>query len=169
VLLDKDGIFDPLPPASDRDYLPTPPTTKAFDDCCNEFWWVSAYVAKGLWREEILYAKRFQDHFVRPQLMKMLTWYAGMKTDFTQSPGKCGKYLDQILEPDLWSMLLDTYSDADDDRTWEALLTMGDLFRKVALRVADRFGFDYPHDDDRRMTAHLRHVRELPHDTEEMY
>ena len=169
VLIDKDGVFDPLPPASDRDYLPTPPTAKAFDDCCNEFWWVSAYVAKGLWREEILYAKRFQDHFVRPQVMKMITWYAGMKTGFTQSPGKCGKYLDRILEPDLWTRLLQTYSDADYEHTWDALFTMGALFREVALRVADRFGFDYPHNDDRRMTAHLRHVRDLPRDAKEMY
>jgi len=35
VLLDKDQCIGPLPPASDRDYLPTPPTVKAFEDCCN--------------------------------------------------------------------------------------------------------------------------------------
>jgi len=169
VLLDKDGLFEPLPPASDRDYLPTPPTAKVFADCCNEFWWVSAYVAKGLWREEILYAKHMLNRFVRPQLMMMLTWYAGMKTDFTQSAGKHGKYLDRILEPDLWAMLLQTYSDADHDRTWDALLTMGDLFRRVALQVAERFDLGYPDEDDRRMSAHLRHVRDLPHDAEQIY
>ncbi len=169
VLLDKDGIFPSLSPASDRDYLPEPPPAKAFADCCNEFWWVSAYVAKGLWREEILYAQHFLDCIIRPQLMKMLTWYAGVTTDFSQSPGKCGKYLDRILEPDLWTRLLQTYSDADYKHTWDALFTMGDLFREVALRVADPFGFDYPHNDDRRMTAHLRHVRDLPRDAKEMY
>src|SRR5512136_1675716 len=62
VLLDKDGCIPPLPPANEGDYLPKPPTAKAFADCCNEFWWVSAYVAKGLWRNEILYAKYFLDH-----------------------------------------------------------------------------------------------------------
>ena len=48
LLLDKDGIVPPFPPASDRDSLPKPPTAKTFADCCNEFWWVSPYVAKGL-------------------------------------------------------------------------------------------------------------------------
>jgi aminoglycoside 6-adenylyltransferase len=61
LLLDKDGIVGPLPPASERDYLPKPPTAKAFSDCCNEFWWVCPYVAKGLWREEIIYAKHMLD------------------------------------------------------------------------------------------------------------
>jgi aminoglycoside 6-adenylyltransferase len=169
VLLDKDGLFEPLPPASDRDYLPSPPTAKAFADCCNEFWWVSAYVAKGLWREEILYAKHMLNRFVRPQLMMVLTWYAGMETDFSQSPGKYGKYLEQILAPDLWQRLLRTYADADYDRTWDALFTMVDLFREVALQVAEQFGFDYAHGDDERMTAHLHHVRKLPRGAEEMY
>jgi aminoglycoside 6-adenylyltransferase len=169
VLLDKDGLFEPLPPASDRDYLPSPPTAKAFADCCNEFWWVSAYVAKGLWREEILYAKHMLNRFVRPQLMMVLTWYAGMETDFSQSPGKYGKYLEQILAPGLWQRLLRTYADADYDRTWDALFTMVDLFREVALQVAEQFGFDYAHGDDERMTAHLHHVRKLPRGAEEMY
>ena len=168
VLLDKDGIFPSIPPASDRDYLPEPPTAKAFADCCNEFWWVSAYVAKGLWREEILYANHMLNHVVRPQMMKMITWYAGITTDFSRSPGKHGKYLKQILAPDLWTTLLQTYSDADYSHTWDALFTMVDLFREVALRVAESFGFDYPHGDDERMTAHLHHVRALPRDAEEM-
>ena len=47
LLLDKDGRFEPFAPPSDRDYLPQPPTAKAFADCCNEFWWVCPYVAKG--------------------------------------------------------------------------------------------------------------------------
>ena len=39
VLIDKDNLIDALPPPNDRDYLPKKPTAKAFEDCCNEFWW----------------------------------------------------------------------------------------------------------------------------------
>ncbi len=92
LLLDKDGLFEPFAPPSDRDYLPKPPTAKAFADCCNEFWWVCPYVAKGLWREEITYAKTMANSVVRKQLMKMLAWYVGVKTRFSRSPGKEGKY-----------------------------------------------------------------------------
>ena len=90
LLLDKDGIVEPFDPPSERDYLPRPPTAKAFADCCNEFWWVSPYVAKGLWREEIIYAKHFLDHFVRDQLNKMIYWYVGTRTDWRHNPGKFG-------------------------------------------------------------------------------
>ena len=94
LLLDKDNLFQPLPPPSDRDYWPQAPSAKNFADCCNEFWWVSLYVAKGLARREILYAKDMMDQVVRPQLLKMLTWQAGIQTDFSRSIGKAGKYLE---------------------------------------------------------------------------
>lgn len=168
LLLDKDGIIGALEPPSDRDYLPKPPTAKQFDDCTNEFWWVCPYIAKGLWRGEIIYAKHTFE-IVREELMKMLTWYAGLKTGFSISPGKFGKNLPQLLEPELAAMLLRTYSDAGCENTWEALFTMCNLFRSTAQQVAEHFGFNYPEDDDRRVSAHLRHVRTLPRDSEEIY
>jgi aminoglycoside 6-adenylyltransferase len=169
LLLDKDGIIEPFAPASDSDYFPKPPTAKAFADCCNEFWWVCPYVAKGLWREEIPYAKHMADQVVRDELTKMLKWHIGIKTQFSKDPGKLGKYFAKYLEPELWAMLLKTYSDAGYDNTWEALLTMCDLFRITALHVAGYFGFDYPHGDDERVSAHLRHVRLLPRNAKEIY
>ena len=169
LLLDKDGLIPPLPPANEGDYLPKPPTAKQFFDCCNEFWWCCPYAAKGLWRREIPYAKQFADSYVREQLTKMLKWYIGVKTQFARNPGKEGKYFQQYLEPELWDLFLRTYSDADYDHTWDALFAMGDLFRIVAVRVAGHFGYEYPHDDDRRVSAHLRHVRGLPRTAGEMY
>ncbi len=46
---------------------------------------------------------------------------------------------------------------------------MCELFRLTALRVAAHFGYDYPHGDDARVSAHLRHVQRLPHDAQEIY
>ncbi|MBN1582759.1 MAG: aminoglycoside 6-adenylyltransferase [Anaerolineae bacterium] len=169
LLLDKDGIIEPFEPPSESDYLPKPPTAKAFADCCNEFWWVCPYVAKGLWREEILYAKSFLDRVVRDQLMNMIAWYVGYRTGFSQNPGKFGKHLRQYLEPELWEMLQNTYSDAGYDHTWQALYAMCDLFRKLAIQVAKHLGFDYPHQDDERVRAHLEHVERLPKDAKEIY
>jgi aminoglycoside 6-adenylyltransferase len=169
TLLDKDGILPNFPPPNDSTYIPNPPTARAFFDCTNEFWWVSLYVAKGLWRQEIVYAKHMLDLYVREELMKMLNWYVGMKTDFQKSPGKLGKYLEKYLEPELWELLMHTYSDADYEHTWQALITMGELFRRVAIPVAQHFSFDYLYSEDERVSAHLRHVHELPRDAREMY
>jgi aminoglycoside 6-adenylyltransferase len=169
LLLDKDGIVEPFPPASESDYLPKPPTAKQFADCCNEFWWVAPYVAKGLWRQEILYAKQTLNEYVREQLMKLLSWHIGWKTDFQVSPGKMGKYFQKYLEPELWEMLMKTFSDAGYENTWDALFTMCDLFRKVAVSIAEHFDFAYPFDDDRRVSAHLKYVRTLPRDAKVLY
>jgi len=169
LLLDKDGIFEPFPAPSEGAYLPTPPTAEAFSDCCNEFWWVCPYVAKGLWREEIIYAKYMLDRVVREQLMKMLTWHVSVKTQFLHGPGSHGKRLKQYLEPELWAMLEKTYSGASYENTWDALHMTCDLFRVAADGVAGHFGFDYPRGDDEKVGAHLKHVRSLPKDAKEIY
>jgi len=169
LLLDKDGIVGPLPAPNERDYLPEPPTAKRFFDCCNEFWWMCPYVAKGLWREELTYAKHLLDSVLREQLMTMLTWYVGVKTQFSRNPGYLGKHLQQYLDPELWLMLKKTYSDADYENIWNALYIMGDLFRIAANQVAENFGFDYPHADDESVSAHLKHVRSLPKDAKALY
>ncbi len=169
LLLDKDGLFPSLEPPSDRDYLVRPPTAKAYFDCTNEFWWVCPYAAKGLWRQEFTYARQMLDAYVREQLMKMLNWYVGVKTGFSCSPGKMGKYLQRYLEPELWGMLLKTYASGSYEESWNALYAMSDLFRLTAVQVGEHFGFEYPHGDDRRVSAHLRHVKQLPQDAKEMY
>lgn len=168
LLLDKDGLFAPFPPSDDRDYMPQPPTAHAYDDCTNEFWWVATYVAKGFWREELTYAHFHMDTIVRDELIKMLTWYVGIQTGYKKSVGKSGKYLKNYLEPELWTMFEKTYADADYDHAWDALFVMCDLFRQTAQKVAQHHGLTYPEDDDRRVSAYLRYIRELPADATDM-
>ncbi|MEP7137639.1 MAG: aminoglycoside 6-adenylyltransferase [Chloroflexota bacterium] len=168
VLLDKDDILDEVPPASDQAYLPKAPTEKLFQDCCNEFWWVSPYVAKALWRGELTNAKYFQDTAIREQLMKMLTWYFGIKTDFKKSPGKSGKYIKGNVEPEIWLDLEKTYSDSNFENIWESLFIMGHLFRHMAKIVAENFGFQYPQEDDNNVSGYLRKIKNLPKDAKEI-
>jgi aminoglycoside 6-adenylyltransferase len=168
VLLDKDGSVPALPPASDRDYLPKPPDAKAFADCCNEFWWMSPYVAKGLWRREILYAKDMMDRYLREQLMKMVSWRIGAATGQAGNPGKSGKYVQRFLDAREWESLLRTYADAGYQGSWEALYASCGLFREMAMDVAGRYGFEYPLGDDTRVSAHLERVRRLPADAKEI-
>jgi aminoglycoside 6-adenylyltransferase len=101
--------------------------------------------------------------------MVMLTWYIGVKTNYSRNPGKFGARFQDYLEPEMWEMLLGTYADADYDDTWEALIKMTEMFRMAALAVAAHFGFEYPKGDDERVTAHLHYVRNLPVDAVEMY
>ena len=169
TLLDKDGILAPFPEPSEASYLPKPPTAEEFAHSVNEFWWVCPYAAKGLWRKEMLYARQTIDVYLRKQLMQMLTWYVGTRTDFKVNVGKAGSRFETLLPEEMWDLLMQTYAGAEYGETWDALIAMTKLFRMAAKPVAEHFGFVYHHEEDDKVSAHLRHVRQLPADAEEMY
>jgi len=116
------------------------------------------YVIKGLERGEILYAKHFLEVGLRNQLMLMLTWVFGIRTKFKRNPGRAGKHFQEILAPNTWSRLLETYSSADPYDTWKGLLEMCDLFRELAHEVVEQFGFEYPEQDDSRVTLYFLRI-----------
>jgi len=158
VLLDKDARVPQIPVPTDVDYHVKQPSAQMFDDCCNEFWWVSTYVAKGLCRREMLFSVEHLNSYVRPMLLKMLAWRVGINTDFSFSVGKSYKYLDKYLEPDIWDQLLQTYPKGTYDAVWEALFVCHKLFRQTAKYVADQLGFTYP-DYDEKVSKYIQSLR----------
>lgn len=169
VLVDKDGRVPELPPPGEASYYPSPPTARQFFECCNEFWWVTPYVAKGLWRDQLIYAKHCLEFFLREELMKMMVWYFGVLTGFQKSPGNRQKNLKAALDAETWALLEKTYSDSQPERTWEALFAMGQLFRQAARVVAARFDYVYPEAEDARVSAFIRHIKNLPKDAKTIY
>ncbi len=153
ILLDKDGRVSVLPDSSDVDYWIKRPTRGMFDDCCNEFWWLSTYVAKGLARNELPYAIAHLD-FMRKQLMTMLSWQVGLEKGFIFSIGKQFKYLQQHVSDVSWQRLSDTWNAGSPEACGKALEVMLDLFREVSMDVAKRFGYAYP-DYDAKVNSYL--------------
>jgi len=168
VLLDKDGRL-PEPPPPGQTYLPAPPTAWEYAGCCNEFWWVCPYVAKGLWRGELPYARHMLDVILREQLHRMLVWLVGVRSGFRRSPGKFGRHFQKVLPAEHWQLLQKTYADASYAHTWQALFAMTGLFRQAARSVGEHFGYPYPEGDDERVSAHLHYVRSLPRRAKELY
>lgn len=164
LLLDKDGLIGELPEASVRDYLLAPPDYEAFRRCCNEFWWVSPYIAKGLWRRELSYARFMFERPVRDMLIQMLRWQVGVHKGLTVDTGKLGKYLERHLRPEDWGSFVRTFPNGDYDEIWAALFEMGNLFRKVAVEVAEHFDYTYDYGEDERVTAYLQRIKALPQD-----
>jgi aminoglycoside 6-adenylyltransferase len=158
VLLDKDGLFTDMPPANDRGYLIKKPSAKEFSDHCNEFWWVSTYVSKGLARKEITYAKAMMDGPVRKMFMKMLEWYIGIKTNFLVSFGKDGRFIKDCVSGELYRQILKTYSDAEIGNMWNSLLLMTDLFKKFSGKVKTEFDFQNESEGD-EVIAYLKKIR----------
>ncbi|MEH7484915.1 aminoglycoside 6-adenylyltransferase [Neobacillus drentensis] len=169
ILMDKDNCLRAIPSPTDEDYWVKRPSAEFYADCCNEFWWVSTYVAKGLWRKEILYAQEHLNNYVRPMLIKMLEWQVGIQTDFSISIGKCGKYLERFLSEKSWKELLSTFSDGSYENVWRALFTMANLFRSTAKDVADSLNYEFPYEQDKYVTEYLKHIEGLSPNANEIY
>ncbi|PSL33675.1 aminoglycoside 6-adenylyltransferase [Dyadobacter jiangsuensis] len=163
LLLDKDGLFDgsPLPPASDRDYLVEAPTARSFADCCNEFWYTNSGLAKGLWRKEMILVKELYHRVIHEALVQMTEWYIESRHGAVNA-GKFGKYFERYLEPEIYAQFLATYVSADWESNWRCVYATIDLFRKMALEVAEKHGYEYRMDEDLNVSAFLRHVEQLP-------
>jgi len=169
ILLDKDEALPNLPAPTDEDYRVQVPSAEFFSDCCNEFWWVSTYIVKGLWRREILYAQDHLNLYVRPMLLKMLEWQVGVNTNFSLSIGKNGKYLEKYLDQTMWGKLMSTYANGTYEGVWDALFAMVDLFRTSALEVAEQLKFSYPYEEDKRVSSYLQHIKNLPAHATDIY
>lgn len=162
LLMDKDSVIGCLPPSNDRDYHIRKPSEKEFLDICNEFWWICMNVGKGLWRKELTYAMFMYEQINRNVLNRMIEWHIGIKTDFLKSAGKLDKYFEDYLDKDEWDDYVKTYTNADYENIWLSLFNMCHLFRKIALHIANHFGFEYPYDDDNGVTTFLKRVKQLP-------
>lgn len=158
LLLDKDIRFGEFEHPSDNDYLPTQPTENEFKNCCNEFLWVSIYVAKGIARKELVYAKTMAEQKVKEELIKLLTWHAAIQTNFQKNMGAYGKYLEQYVEPEIWEAFKATYVDADYQHMWEGLFIMCDLFDKLALKISKYYHYAYNQDEYRAVFEYLKTV-----------
>lgn len=142
-LLDKDGALPPEQPPSDKDYYVKAPSAREFADCCNEFFWVAPYVAKGVRRGEVSFAMTHLNVYMRDMLDYMIGWYAAMDRDFNISVGKNGKLLQRYLPADIYEAWLATYFVAGAADIAAALDGMTALFARLARAVASRMGFDY--------------------------
>ena len=157
VLLDKDGRIKNYPVPTDSDYQIKKPSVQDFDDCNNEFWWVSTYVVKGLCRKEILFALDHLNEIVIKELLRMLSCQVGIKTNFSLSVGKNYKYLNKYLPETLWKRLLSTYRLDSYENVWKALFTCQELFREASKEVAASLGFVYP-DYDEKITSYIKAI-----------
>ncbi len=159
LLLDKDGTFPAIQIADDHWYV-RKPSSKMFADCCNEFHWCLNNVAKGIARDELVYAMEMLNHYVRDMLVLMMEWYVGVNYDFQVSVGKHGKYFKKLLPETIYGRLKATYSDADYGNMWRAAFEMLSLFGDIARTVADKMNFTYDELEEKGIADYMKIVKE---------
>jgi len=158
IWLDKDNLFTQHQLPNDRDYHIRKPTEKYLLDTCNEFWWVSTYVAQGLLRNEITYSKQMLETIVRPMFMKMLEWKIGEENNFSVSFGKAGKLLNKYLTKDFYDKVLQTYSDYNIGNNWTSLFIMTEIFKQISTELSLKLKFQHNKDEQENTIKYLRHL-----------
>ena len=141
VLKDKKSLFVPYSPNPQR-YWTSPASQTDFEKACNEFWWVSAYVVKGIHRKQLLYATDHLYGICQQELLKILAWQVASDNG-TVDIGKNYKYLFQYLPAEKekeFSALLDFSSV---EKLTQSLFATMQLFHQEAQILAQEMGFDY--------------------------
>ena len=102
--------------------------------------------------------KQFNE-YVRNMLVQMLKWYVGVENDFSVSAGKEGKYFKKFLPADLYESFWRTYSDADYEHLWAAVMEMICLFEMAAKHVSTHMGFTYKEEERKAIEAYIDSIR----------
>ena len=141
VLKDEKGLFESYTTSPQR-YWTNPASPIDFEKACNEFWWVSAYVVKGIHRNHLVYATDHLYGICQQELLKLLAWQVAADKG-TVDVGKNYKYLFQYLPAEKekeFSNLLDFSSI---EKLSQSLLATMQLFHREAQKLAQKLGFDY--------------------------
>ncbi len=163
VLLDKEQRTAGWKPPSYHAHIPARPTQAEYRALVEEFWWTSTYIAKSLWRGELIFARWVLDHDLKLEAVRrMLEWRIEIEHDWSLKPGVYGRGFEQLLPANIWSEFATTYGALDVEETRAALDRTMTFFRRVASHVGNALGYPYPQQVDDQVMAYLQEIRKLP-------
>ena len=154
VLEDKKSLFEPYFP-SPQCFWTSPASAIEFDKACNEFWWVSAYVVKGICRNQLIYATDHLYGICQQELLKVLAWQVASDRGRVDI-GKNYKYLFQYLPTEKekeFSALLDFSSV---EKLTQSLFATMQLFHREAQAFSLKNGFPYDKETAEKMIQYAK-------------
>lgn len=154
VLEDPKALFSPYSPNTQR-YWTNPASQTDFEKACNEFWWVSAYVVKGICREQVIYATDHLYGICQQELLKVLAWQVASARG-TVDIGKNYKYLFNYLPAEKekeFSVVLDFSSI---DKITQSLFATMQLFHQEAHTFSVKTGIPYDKETAEKMIRYAK-------------
>ena len=154
VLKDEKGLFDSYTTSPQR-YWTSPASQIDFEKACNEFWWVSAYVVKGICRRQVIYATDHLYGICQQELLKVLAWQVASDRG-TVDIGKNYKYLFNYLPAEKekeFSALLDFSSI---EKLTQSLFATMKLFHREAQAFSLKTGFPYDKETAEKMIQYAK-------------
>ena len=157
VLEDPEHLFEPYSQNLER-YWTTPASQTDFEKTCNEFWWVSAYVVKGICRNQLIYATDHLYSICQQELLKVLAWQVASdrgKVDI----GKNYKYLFNYLPAEKEKKFSNLLDFSSKEKITQSLFATMQLFHHEAQSLAHKMGFDYKKDVAEKMIGYAEERR----------
>ena len=141
VLKDEKGLFEFYTTSPER-YWTSPASQIDFEKACNEFWWVSAYVVKGICRNQLIYATDHLYGICQQEFLKVLAWQVASDKR-TVDVGKNYKYLFNYLPVEKEKEFTALLDFSDQKKVTRSLLATMDFFHKEAQAFSLKTGFHY--------------------------
>lgn len=134
ILEDTENLFKAYFQNPER-YWITSATETDFEKACNEFWWVSAYVVKGICRKQVIYTMDHLYGICQQELLKVLAWQVASDKG-TVDVGKNYKYLFNYLPTDKEKGFSDLLDFSSIDKITQSLLATMQFLHREAQRLA---------------------------------
>ena len=141
VLENPEHLFEPYSQNIER-YWTSPATETNFVKSCNEFWWVSAYVVKGICRKQVIYATDHLYGICQQELLKVLAWQVASDGGAVDIGKNC-KYLFNHLPVEKEKELSNLLDFSSLDKITQSLFATMQLFHIEAQSLAQKMDFDY--------------------------
>ena len=149
VLVDEKGLFESYFPSPER-YWTSPATETDFKNSCNEFWWVSSYVVKGICRNHLIYATDHLYSICQQELLKILAWQVASDRGVVDIGKNC-KYLFNYLPTEKEKQFSNLLDFSSLDKITQSLFATMELFHQEAQSLANKMGFNYDKEVAERM------------------
>jgi aminoglycoside 6-adenylyltransferase len=146
VIVDKDGLTGSLPhvAATVEKEVFQPPTEAQYLHLVNDFLYHAVWVAKKLGRGEVWTAKSCCDGMMKRQLLALTEWHAHLTSSDEVDTWHGGRFLEQWADPRMVAGLANAFAHYDRDDVWRALKGTQEVFRTLAVEVAEKLNYTYP-------------------------
>ena len=141
VLVDEKGLFESYSPSPQR-FWTSPATETDFKKSCNEFWWVAAYVVKGICRKKLIYATDHLYGICQQEFLKILAWQVARDRGAVDI-GKNYKYLFNYLPAEKEKEFSNMLDFSSLEKITQSLFATMQLFHQEAQYLAQKMDFDY--------------------------
>ena len=141
VLEDEKGLFESYSPSPKR-YWTNPASETDFEKACNEFWWVSSYVVKGICRKQVIYATDHLYGICQQEFLKILAWQVASNRGVVDI-GKNYKYLFNYLPAEKEKQFSNLLDFSSKEKITQSLYATMNFFHQEAQSLAQKMGFDY--------------------------